>query len=70
MSLCKEALEVLTLAIALSPSCLETLSKDQSWHKFIIDLLLLSAVKGIRQTAAEQFILIATKCSGDQQPLR
>lgn len=70
VSLCREALEVLSLAIALSPSCLETLSKDQSWHKFIIDLVLLSKVRNIRQTAADQFILIATKCSGDQQPLR
>lgn len=70
VALCREAMEVLTLAIALYPKCLENLVKDKSWHNFIIDLVLLSRVRGIRLTSAEQFILIATRCSGEQQPLR
>ena len=70
IDVCKEALEVLTLAIALCPTSLESLSKDQSWQNFIIDLTLMNNVKGIRQTAAEQFHLIATRCSGDQHPIR
>lgn len=70
ISLCCEALEVLTLAISLHPSCLEVLNKDKSWHNFIVDLVLLIDCPPIRVTAAEQFALIADKCSGEQQPLR
>ena len=70
VALCREALEVLTLAIALHPQCMETLSKDKSWHLFIIDVLILSQVRGIRLTAADQFLLIATRCTGEQQPIR
>ena len=68
IALCRESLEVLTLAIALYPTCLETLQKDKSWHNFIIDLVLLSKVRSIRLTAAEQFALIATRCSNDHTP--
>ncbi|KAJ4427081.1 hypothetical protein ANN_24696 [Periplaneta americana] len=38
---CKEALEVLTVALVLNPKTLESLTKDKMWHTFIIDLLLL-----------------------------
>lgn len=70
MSLCRESLEVLTLAVALFPQCLEILQKDKSWHNFIIDLVLLSKVRSVRATAAEQFALIATRCSNEHTPIR
>lgn len=38
---CREALEVLTVELMLHPQCLELLTRDKSWHSFIIDLLLL-----------------------------
>ena len=65
-----EAIEVLAFAIALHPQCLESLIKDVSWHQFIIDLVLMSNVHEIRLTAADQFLLIATRCSGEQHPIR
>ena len=50
--------------------CLESLIKDVSWHQFIIDLVLMSNVNEIRSTATDQFLLIATRCSGEQHPIR
>ena len=70
IALACEAVEVLALAIALHPQCLESLCKDTSWHQFIIDLTLMSNVTEIRQTSADQFLLIATRCSGEQHPIR
>ena len=60
----------MALAIALHPQCLESLIKDSSWHQFIIDLTLMSNYREIRITAADQFLLIATRCSGEQHPIR
>lgn len=37
---CCEALEVMTLCFALTPTTLDTLSKEKAWQTFIIDLLL------------------------------
>ncbi len=70
IALCREALEVLAIAIALCPTCLDNLSRDKSWRNFIIDLTLLSPIRSIRITAAEEFALIATRCSGDHGHLR
>ncbi|XP_063224287.1 probable ubiquitin carboxyl-terminal hydrolase FAF-X isoform X9 [Bacillus rossius redtenbacheri] len=67
---CREALEVLTVALVLNPKTLETLTKDKMWHMFIIDLLLLCRNRSVRITAAEQFLLISTWCSASQQPLQ
>ncbi|XP_076235119.1 ubiquitin carboxyl-terminal hydrolase-like faf [Calliopsis andreniformis] len=66
---CKEALEVLPIALVLNPSALETLSKDEMWHTFLIDLVLRSKSKVIRTAAAEQFFLIWTFYCDDKQPL-
>ena len=42
VNVAREALEVLTVSLALCPSALEnSLSKDKAWQNFIIDLLLL-----------------------------
>ncbi|XP_075236606.1 ubiquitin carboxyl-terminal hydrolase-like faf isoform X2 [Lycorma delicatula] len=66
---CKEALEVLTVALVLSPSSLDTLIKDATWHTFIIDLLLCANNRSVRVSAAEQFLIISTFCCS-QQPLQ
>lgn len=66
---CKEALEVLTIALVLNPSALETLSRDKMWHTFLIDLVLLGTSRAIRIAAGEQFFLISTWCSGGHQTL-
>lgn len=66
---CKEALEVLTIALVLNPSALETLSRDKIWHTFLIDLVLLSTSRAIRIAAGDQFFLISTWCSGGHQTL-
>jgi len=61
ISLACQAIEVLTLAITLNPQSLELLSKEKWWHNFIIDVVLMGDEKEIRSTAAEQFLLIATR---------
>ena len=62
--------EIFNLLIDLHFQCLESLIKDVSWHQFIIDLVLMSNVNEIRSTATDQFLLIATRCSGEQHPIR
>lgn len=37
----REALELLSVCLALCPAALESLNKDKAWQIFIIDLLLL-----------------------------
>ena len=64
VAVCREALEVLAVAVALNPACIDFLSKDRSWHTFVIDTLLLTPVATIRATATDQLLLIATRCSG------
>ncbi|XP_012278998.1 probable ubiquitin carboxyl-terminal hydrolase FAF-X [Orussus abietinus] len=67
---CKEALEVLTIALVLNPTALDTLTRDKIWHTFLIDLVLLSTSRAVRMAAAEQFLLISTWCSSGHQPLQ
>ena len=63
VSVCREALEVLSLSLCLVPHALENLNQEKHWRMFIIDLVLLCGNRVIRQTASEQFLLIALKCS-------
>ncbi|KAK3596917.1 hypothetical protein CHS0354_031696 [Potamilus streckersoni] len=65
----KEALEVLTVCILLCPSATEVLHKEKAWQLFIIDSLLICKHRPVRISAAEQFFLMATKCSSSQRPL-
>ncbi|XP_059479532.1 probable ubiquitin carboxyl-terminal hydrolase FAF-X isoform X3 [Neocloeon triangulifer] len=67
---CREALETLTVELMLHPHCIDVLIRDKNWHTFIIDLLLLSPSRAIRLAASEQFLLISTWCTGNQQPLQ
>ena len=68
--LCAVQFFLLNFLISLYFQCLESLIKDVSWHQFIIDLVLMSNVNEIRSTATDQFLLIATRCSGEQHPIR
>ena len=61
VALCREALDVLALAVALFPQSLDNLCKDKSWHTFIIDLVIFSPEHEIRLSASDQFLLIATR---------
>ena len=63
--LARESLEVLTLAIALCPTALDSLAKDKYWHGFLVDLVLLSPAPLVRGSAAEQFLLICTRATSD-----
>ncbi|KAG8178428.1 hypothetical protein JTE90_019137 [Oedothorax gibbosus] len=69
IELCREALDVLTICLALCPEALDTLMKEKSWHQFIIDLLLICKNRSVRISASEQFLLIATKCYPGHQCL-
>ncbi|XP_066267004.1 ubiquitin carboxyl-terminal hydrolase 9X-like isoform X4 [Branchiostoma lanceolatum] len=69
VQVCKEALEVLTVSLALCPVALEALSKDKVWQCVIIDLLLHCKSRAVRVSAAEQFLLMATKCCTGHRPL-
>lgn len=79
-TVCKEALEVLTIALVLNPKALEDLTKDAMrhntasenvmWNTFLIDLVLVSTSRAIRATAAEQFYLISSWCSSGHSALQ
>lgn len=42
ISVCKEALEVLTLCLFLKPNYLKKIMEKKDWQTFIIDLILLA----------------------------
>lgn len=58
--LCKEALELLSIALVLNPSSLEFLCQYKEWPLFLTDLVLLNPNRSVRFAAAEQFIIICT----------
>jgi ubiquitin carboxyl-terminal hydrolase 9/24 len=68
-NLCREALEVFSLALSLLPGTLDNLNKEKHWHTTIYDLLLLCNNRFIRQSASEQFFLIALRCSSNLKSL-
>ena len=63
--LARESLEVLTLAISLCPTALDSLAKDKTWHGFLVDLVVLLPESKVRASAAEQFLLISTCATSD-----
>ncbi len=63
VSVCREALECLSLSLCLVPNALEVLNQEKHWRIFIVDMVLMCSHRVIRQTAGEQFLLIALKCS-------
>jgi ubiquitin carboxyl-terminal hydrolase 9/24 len=68
-SLCREALEVLSLALSLLPGTLDNLNKEKHWHTTIYDLLLLCNNRNIRLVASEQFYQIAFRCSPNMKSI-
>lgn len=58
--LCKETLELLSIALVLNPSSLKHLCHDKMWPMFITDLVLLNPSRPVRIVAAEQFIIVCT----------
>ena len=69
-ALTREALEVLTLSIALYPASMDQLNKDKSWHGFIVDLVLMAGEEKVRSAAAEQLLLIATRSTNDHNNVK
>ncbi|EDV30356.1 uncharacterized protein Dana_GF22987, isoform A [Drosophila ananassae] len=67
-SMCKEALEVLTISFILNPSANEALSSDANWPKFITSIVLKNPLRHVRQVASEQLFLASTYCAGDRRP--
>ncbi|XP_060649387.1 probable ubiquitin carboxyl-terminal hydrolase FAF isoform X5 [Drosophila nasuta] len=67
-SVCKEALEVLTISFILNPSANEALSNDANWPKFITSIVLKNPLRHVRQVASEQLFLASTYCAGDRRP--
>ncbi|KAH8232660.1 hypothetical protein KR032_011344 [Drosophila birchii] len=67
-SMCKEALEVLTISFILNPSANEALSSDANWPKFITSIVLKNPYRHVRQVASEQLFLASTYCAGDRRP--
>lgn len=45
MNVCREALEVLTVCLALCPEAIDTFYKERTWQSFIIDLVLVCHCK-------------------------
>ncbi|KAL0281150.1 UNVERIFIED_CONTAM: hypothetical protein PYX00_002224 [Menopon gallinae] len=68
--MCREALQVLTLSLVLNYKMMDSFMKDQIWHTFIIDLLLLAKHRVVRNASAEQFHLMFSIGAITQQPLQ
>ncbi|XP_022918953.1 ubiquitin carboxyl-terminal hydrolase 9X [Onthophagus taurus] len=60
VALCKEALELLSVALVLNPSSLEHLCERNEFPLFMTDILLLNPSRNIRVSAVEQFMIICT----------
>ena len=63
VSVYREALDCLSLSLCLIPNALESLNQEKHWRTFIVDLVLQCGNRSVRQSASEQFLLIALKCS-------
>lgn len=68
--LCKEALELLSIALVLNPSSLRHLCQDKMFPLFLTDLVLLNPSRAVRVAAAEQFIIVCTCGAGSKQALQ
>ena len=56
----REALEVLTIVNNISPMALNEVSKCKTFHRFVLEMILLCPTKALRIAAAEQFLLLST----------
>ncbi|XP_037075311.1 probable ubiquitin carboxyl-terminal hydrolase FAF-X, partial [Pollicipes pollicipes] len=69
LDVCREGLETLSVALCLRPDILEALTKQEYFQSFIIDLVLICKNRVVRMCAAEQFSLIAMRCSSNSSGL-
>uniref|UniRef100_A0A7G3B1N8 ubiquitinyl hydrolase 1 n=1 Tax=Lutzomyia longipalpis TaxID=7200 RepID=A0A7G3B1N8_LUTLO len=67
-TVCKEALEVLTISLVLNPNATEALNHDISWPKFITSLVLMNPSRHVRKVASEKLFLVCTYCAADRKP--
>lgn len=67
-TVCKEALELLSIALVLNPSANEALNKERTRQHFITSLVLINGSRHVRQVAAEQLFLSCTYCAADRRP--
>lgn len=67
-SVCKDALEVLTISLVLNPAANETLTADTAWSAFVTSIVLCNPVRAIRQQASEQLYFACTYCAADWRP--
>ncbi|XP_059619571.1 probable ubiquitin carboxyl-terminal hydrolase FAF isoform X2 [Phlebotomus argentipes] len=68
-TVCKEALEVLTISLVLNPNATEALNHhDMAWPKFITSLVLMNPSRHVRKVASEKLFLICTYCATDRRP--
>ncbi|UJR08730.1 hypothetical protein I4U23_012987 [Adineta vaga] len=65
-SACREGLELFCISVALVPSCVGRLIKENFFEYFLIDLVLYCHDSSIRHTASDQIILLTTHCAQGQ----
>ncbi|CAF3941595.1 unnamed protein product, partial [Rotaria sp. Silwood2] len=63
---CREGLELLSISLALVPSSVENLLKENFFEYFFIDLILYCPYQIIRHTSSEQIFLLTSRCSQGQ----
>ncbi|CAF3335952.1 unnamed protein product [Rotaria socialis] len=63
---CREGLELLSISLALVPSSVENLLKENFFEYFFTDLILHCQYQIIRHTASEQIFLLTSRCSQGQ----
>ncbi|CAF3511540.1 unnamed protein product [Adineta steineri] len=63
LTTCREGLELLCISIALVPSCVERLLKENMFEHFLIDLVLYCHYPTIRHIASEQIYILTVRCS-------
>ncbi|XP_055701076.1 probable ubiquitin carboxyl-terminal hydrolase FAF isoform X2 [Phlebotomus papatasi] len=67
-TVCKEALDVLTISLVLNPNATEALNHDMAWPKFITSLVLMNPSRHVRKVASDKLFLICTYCAADRRP--
>ncbi|XP_043240414.1 probable ubiquitin carboxyl-terminal hydrolase FAF-X isoform X2 [Amphibalanus amphitrite] len=69
LDVCREGLETFSVALCLRPDILEALTRETYFQDFIVDLVLICRNRVVRVCAAEQFSLIAMRCSNNSSGL-
>lgn len=67
-TVCKEALELLSISLVLNPTANEALNREPLRQEFITSIVLMNPSRHIRQVASEQLFLSCTYCASDRRP--